>query len=692
MKTIQEINEIRNFLSQGELEEAVDAFVRFSQLHEHDNLSDYALLINSRFAKLRSEKIKGLISDEDYSVKYNRLTQAILEKLKDVEKEFTISRPYKEVKKGKIIHNIPGQMSKGVRYTCTIRLAPEDELLLRGFPLRAESKIEDIDELTEIMSVELLDESGGEMFEIRPVSKSSEQVIVDHSFTQWKFNVTALAEGRGCLILTVYAVYKVDGKNVQREIPYERVIDVESFSEDFLIENPVTYWEDTGMTMEELRARNKFSILAGLAALPTLAKVAVASSMAALLLVAGYLYLTPENIQPVLRLANNPGAIQAIRMNGEPVREWAFSEDSTLITLPAVNAAKLYEFEIEGLNGTCKVSTTAHLKKEAVITVPCQFIQNEQKSETQVEEVQPIDSQSQEPTPEPTPEVTPEVTPGVTPEVEVKPEPRAPTNRLVKVGIKTPFRNPLLYVDNAAQKPLGTSKLVNKSYVTEYEVSPGTYNLIVRPPEQGNDSQLRCNSFQRIAIQRDTELEFDCPVYHKLTIRTNAGNIQLALDGETISRSGKRERGSTSEHEYWVLGSSRAYTIRVSDLSDASLCKGERSVVMNQPQVLTYKCAEVIKSHTVKITASIPADYEKEAFRLLIAGKDNYKKEVSQSTLLNDNSLRTRSLVYEVTDLPAGTYNFRVEHRSNKKLFCTIENQQIISDTNLKCVLGVRID
>jgi hypothetical protein len=692
MDTIQKIQEIRDLLAEGNLEEAVDAFMRFSQLHQQDNLSDYALHISSRFARLRSGQIKGTITAEEYNVEYSKLTQSISEKLKDVEKEFTVSRPASKIKKGKIIHNIPGQMSKGVRYTCTIRLAPEDELLLRGFPLRAESKVEDIDELTEIMSVELLDESGGEMFEIKPVNRSSEQVIVDHSFTQWKFNVTALAEGQGCLILTVYAVYKVDGKTVQREIPYERVINVESYQEDFLIENPVTYWEDTGMTIEELRARNKFSILAGLAAMPAAAKAFLAVSLVVVSLVVGYQFIKPDLIQPVLQLDGNVETILAVRVNGEPIEGWTEQKSNSLIsqiTLPAVKATELYEFEVVGARGTCKVRTTAHLSRETVIELPCQFIPVEQELEPMFEEEaeeEIPEPEPEAPEPDPSPGVVRERTPVSPPPTEVSPPPSS--NRPVKVRIVTPFQNPLLYANNAAQKPLGASTAQNKRYVTEYEVSPGTYRLDVRAPGQASDTELRCNSILSRSIHRDTELEFDCPAYHKLTIRSNASSIKLELDGTLVSRAARRESGSGSEHDYWLPASSKTYKIQVTDISNESVCKGEQSIVMNQPRVLRYQCAPLINTHKITVTVSMPADYNLQGLRLLVLGSGGFRREVKEAKTLQSNSLKIRKISYEVPDLPSGTYNFRVVFLDEREEYCTIENRRITSDTNLECSAG----
>src|SRR5690606_28082171 len=119
-------------------------------------------------------------------------------------------------------------------------------------------------------------------------------------------------------------------------------------------------------------------------------------------------------------------------------------------------------------------------------------------------------------------------------------------------------------------------------------------------------------------IRRDTELEFDCPMYHKLTIRTDKRSIKVTLDGKEQSRSSGRERGGVFENEYWVPGSNKTHKIQVTDPSDASECKGDRGVVMNQPRVLRYQCAEIINLHKVTVTATMPADFNPEDVRLYV--------------------------------------------------------------------------
>lgn len=567
MNSQQYIKQIRTLLALSKNEEAIRILAELSVEYPKDNFNNFAIQISSQFKRLKEANNLGTLSREDYSLEQNRITQAILEKLNELEKEPQAVNQSANVKKGRIIHNVPNKMSRGMEYVCTIRLAATDELLLRGFPLREESRLEEIDQLTDIMAVELIDESGGKMFEIRQINREQDQHIVGHSFTQWKFGVKPLLEGKGCLILTVLAVYEMpNGEKVRREIPYERIIEIEAYNENYYVENPTTRWEDTGMTLEELRSKRWLPLIGGWSSLSAASK-----AMLLVLAMSGigfgvFSWLQPPKLQPVLKI-HNQLLVSSVEIDGEIISDWTANSDSTELTLPIkLTTGKAYKFVVTGKNGSCEKQDTLH-KNNAVISMDC-IITPEKVSpvlsidnalKVQTVKVYGVIINDWKANPDTTEITLPPMGVDSAYLFEVNGSNGKCTKRIIltkenpvielpckiapteyTLTIYTPFQNPILKAGNEVQNPLGESDYNRKSYTTRYRLQQGTYDLQVSNP---NAKQVYICKADSINLNMDTSIRMDCslppPSTYSVTIkirnqyrvRINIEDVWIELDG-----------------------------------------------------------------------------------------------------------------------------------------------------------------
>ncbi len=144
-------------------------------------------------------------------------------------------------KKGQVLYRIPSKMKKGMAHSCIIRIAPKDlpedlqKELLEGME---GAKLEGIRRIDQLMKVELLDESNGGAFGIALRGKA-EQAIVEDDYTEWKYEVTPLLEGKHLLILQVsITIIQAHGKEYQNVVVLQKEIQV-------VTENTTqkAYWE-----------------------------------------------------------------------------------------------------------------------------------------------------------------------------------------------------------------------------------------------------------------------------------------------------------------------------------------------------------------------------------------------------------------------------------------------------------------
>lgn len=199
-----------------------------------------------RWEKIPFHNLKPLPNDgipitDEYWGKIDKpckeIAQALRNQIEELQTQISLpSNPLQKQKstkstrkKGQVIYRIPSKMKKEEASICTIRIAPKDlpEEIQKEFSEGLEdAKIEGIRRIDKLMKVELLDDSNGLAFDIS-LRGNVEQAIVEDDYTEWKYEVTPLLEGRHLLVLQVsITVLQEHGKEYQNAIVLNREIQV----------------------------------------------------------------------------------------------------------------------------------------------------------------------------------------------------------------------------------------------------------------------------------------------------------------------------------------------------------------------------------------------------------------------------------------------------------------------------------
>jgi len=128
------------------------------------------------------------------------------------------------IQDGKLLHDIPNEMEIDVETKCTIRLAENTDILLKGHKESEYSTIIDI-KYSNSMYVELIDLNSKTNFSIRLIS-TKEQLIIDNDFTEWLFFVKPLNIGNHTLILKVSIIQEINKTKKVKESVLELKVDV----------------------------------------------------------------------------------------------------------------------------------------------------------------------------------------------------------------------------------------------------------------------------------------------------------------------------------------------------------------------------------------------------------------------------------------------------------------------------------
>jgi len=133
-----------------------------------------------------------------------------------ITKSTNVTRKSRE---GQLEYDIPGQMQTGKKYTCKIYIAGNevDAAAMKIGDASVHAAIFVSDE----MSVRLIDSSGGDYFNIVPVS-TERQAIDKGEMTKWLFNVTPKQSGNHPLVLKI--TMHTDGKNKDLDILEKEVL------------------------------------------------------------------------------------------------------------------------------------------------------------------------------------------------------------------------------------------------------------------------------------------------------------------------------------------------------------------------------------------------------------------------------------------------------------------------------------
>ncbi len=198
---------------------------------ENKDRYEDVLLIESRQNETNRQRLRNLISNEDLQISYARIRQDLMnliDALSEVDLDENAENSSAEVqpkgKKGKILHRIPDQMQIHKETKCTVRIALNEEVIIKNIDLDEEVVLKSI-RVSDIMQVELLDPSNDQPFKINSIS-SQEQFIEENEFTEWIFYVTPQKKGTYSLILKVAVIELILNKERKREIVLEESIQI----------------------------------------------------------------------------------------------------------------------------------------------------------------------------------------------------------------------------------------------------------------------------------------------------------------------------------------------------------------------------------------------------------------------------------------------------------------------------------
>ena len=187
------------------------------------------LLLEGRYRELNQKLIRGLLSNEEAQIDFNKLREAILNFINALETDdFTLETAQQhaptKAKKGKILYRIPDHMQVQKEVKCLIRIAFNEIILMTELEKISDDLIKDI-RIADVMSAEIIDPNENPAFSIRTFSEKV-QFVNEEDFTEWLFYVKPLLEGTYPLLLKVAVVEIVDGLERRREVVLEEIVEV----------------------------------------------------------------------------------------------------------------------------------------------------------------------------------------------------------------------------------------------------------------------------------------------------------------------------------------------------------------------------------------------------------------------------------------------------------------------------------
>ncbi|GJM32974.1 MAG: hypothetical protein DHS20C18_19750 [Saprospiraceae bacterium] len=215
------------------------------------------ILLESQQREAESDRLKNNLDDEgdeELQVEFNKIGHSLLTLIDNLQLEDLIALPDEAVtvevatqhapvaanepeeeddrKEGCVLYNIPTEMPKDKNTRCEVRIAWDKVFFQKILKDNQEAKIE-ATQVTELMQVKLVDDSGEEAFEINPINDEAEQIIYDDVDTSWFFNVKPLKEGGPyTLTLKVAVIEPINGKERKRQIVLFETVNVYSTEEE----------------------------------------------------------------------------------------------------------------------------------------------------------------------------------------------------------------------------------------------------------------------------------------------------------------------------------------------------------------------------------------------------------------------------------------------------------------------------
>lgn len=196
-------------------------------LPSHASKLDTVLMLESRLNEANRDKLRGVISQEDLQLVYNQLRAGLLDLIAGLQlADFataTTAVPQPD-KTGSLLYKIPGQMPLGEESKCIIRLAFEEESIIRNIELNEDVTLKPI-RIAQVMDVELVDPNSEPTFTIRTLS-SPEQFVEKGDYTEWIFYVKPLRAGTFPLLVKISVIEIIQEKERKKEIVLEEKVQI----------------------------------------------------------------------------------------------------------------------------------------------------------------------------------------------------------------------------------------------------------------------------------------------------------------------------------------------------------------------------------------------------------------------------------------------------------------------------------
>lgn len=239
---------IRANLAKDGLSAALSALKK--ALPEQTEKYNLVFQLETRLNRINKDRIKGILTQEDLEIAYNRLSDDILSLVAELKVEdfdpATATDAEGKRKTGALLYQIPRKMELNPEksYRCIVRLAFTEDVIVENIDLNADTEIKPV-RVSEIMEVELKDPNDTPAFQIQLIN-SAEQFLEENAYTEWQFKVKPIRAGELPLLLVVAVKEYIHDRPVKREIVLEEIIEV--MAEPMEEVEPTTDFQSAGYT------------------------------------------------------------------------------------------------------------------------------------------------------------------------------------------------------------------------------------------------------------------------------------------------------------------------------------------------------------------------------------------------------------------------------------------------------------
>ncbi len=190
--------------------------------------------LRGRYTSYLTERIQGIRSNAELDILYNRMMADFLALVDGLDASDFRREKDQEVlprpRRGHLLYHIPNAMALEREHACRVRIAYQQEDLLRDWKERA-GQVQQSIRVAEVMAVEMLNVLESKPFHIRPISDTI-QFLDEADYTEWLFYVRPLQEGAFPLLLKISVIEVIGGRELCKDVVIEEQIVVSSAAQE----------------------------------------------------------------------------------------------------------------------------------------------------------------------------------------------------------------------------------------------------------------------------------------------------------------------------------------------------------------------------------------------------------------------------------------------------------------------------